>query len=716
MPFTALKAIAKTDTELRVRNHIVLFNSRDLEFLRKGANLDGSFGEYFDPAVDLESPATKTGKFPVDFEHRKGEMGEDVLGYVDWSTAKKDDTGWIVDRILDRRKKYVQMLEPLIEEGLIGTSSEPFQNMTKIKGDGGIIQWGLMRDTLTVNPAEPRMLGENAITALKNVSEFLPAAKSLLDAINKQTGTHSDADIDGTNHKVTVVRPRTVTVQNKPIVRKTMAEPMNILEAINQLVPGLTPEQQTQLAAVLNLSGAVVMSTDEQPVDESGQAMKSIKIGDLVVELKKMGYPVQLPGQKIVRKAMTEMRPMYETNPAASREDAEAPGSEEDPTQAARQKSIEAFHIIQYNDENEAQKAIRQDLIGKNYQQLLYEQNVAYATYLRHGNDGLDRNQVKALKTMYFPIDQVLGLVKGGFDVQSIKAVQVEAIGEMGGYAIPPEQQAEISRRLPGLTAVRGGGARVVTLVRSNSVEIPQYSGNSDAYIGKIRGQWGNETKTPEEKNFELDFIQVDAHVYTYKVPMSQSMVEDATNLVSLVQDDIVMTQAIDEDIAFLTGNGIKKPYGILPDGSNAMSLAEVVSGAAAALTANGVKALKRGIASQYRQNGVWVANSDTYGAIERLTYAGSGEYVFEDLSETGKLLQKQTYESGAMADVGAGLYPLLYAAMEGYTIVERLGMSIQRFQDSNTGPNKVEFHVRDRKGGRVEKPWLFAVQKVAAS
>jgi HK97 family phage major capsid protein len=76
-------------------------------------------------------------------------------------------------------------------------------------------------------------------------------------------------------------------------------------------------------------------------------------------------------------------------------------------------------------------------------------------------------------------------------------------------------------------------------------------------------------------------------------------------------------------------------------------------------------------------------------------------------------LLNRKTFESGAMPDVATNAYPLLYSDMSGYTIVERLGMSIQRFQDSYTGPNKVEFHVRRRLGGRVEKPWLFAVQKV---
>jgi len=35
---------------------------------------------------------------------------------------------------------------------------------------------------------------------------------------------------------------------------------------------------------------------------------------------------------------------------------------------------------------------------------------------------------------------------------------------------------------------------------------------------------------------------------------------------------------------------------------------------------------------------------------------------------------------------------------------------------DSYTGSNVIEFHVRRRLGGKLEQPWKFAVQKVAAA
>jgi HK97 family phage major capsid protein len=132
-------------------------------------------------------------------------------------------------------------------------------------------------------------------------------------------------------------------------------------------------------------------------------------------------------------------------------------------------------------------------------------------------------------------------------------------------------------------------------------------------------------------------------------------------------------------------------------------------------MTADGIKSLKRGIPSQYRIGARFVANSSTYGIVERLK-DGEGRYLFDDLTENDRLLMRTASESEVMPDVAANTFPMLFMHMVGYYIVERSGMTVERMMDSNTGPNKVEFHTRRRVGGRMVKTWLAAVQKVAAS
>lgn len=168
-----LKAISKTEDELIVANYMVLFGGRDLEGLASPrVNADGTKGEYFTKSTQFESDYTTTGQLLVDWEHRTqpdgvGPDAEDIFGYVDWKSAIIDDTGLFVKRILNRRNRYVKMLEALFEAGLLGSSTEPVQKSVVKKPDGEIVIWGLKRDTFSVTPMDPRMIAENHLEAVK---------------------------------------------------------------------------------------------------------------------------------------------------------------------------------------------------------------------------------------------------------------------------------------------------------------------------------------------------------------------------------------------------------------------------------------------------------------------------------------------------------------------------------------------------------------------
>lgn len=185
----ALKAVDQTDTELIVENYIVLFGGRDLSGIaNKDKNEDGSVGEFFTENTEINSAYTRAiGRLPVDWEHRQyadeGEPGEhDILGFVDLSTAKADSEGLFVRRVLDRRNRYIKMLEELIKQGKIGTSSEAIPGETRKASDGEITHWPLLRDTLTVAPMEMRMLSDNTLATIKALVDVgvLKAAKGTM--------------------------------------------------------------------------------------------------------------------------------------------------------------------------------------------------------------------------------------------------------------------------------------------------------------------------------------------------------------------------------------------------------------------------------------------------------------------------------------------------------------------------------------------------------
>lgn len=167
-----LKAISESADELRVGNYMVLFGGKDL------------VGEFFTKSTNFKSNYTDLGVMYVDFEHGfdvddTGNSPNNVLGIVDWKSARVDEKGIYVERILNRRAEYMKFLEKLIAAGLVGTSSMAVPKSTSKKTSGEIVEWPLMRDTLTVTPMEPRMVDENALAAAKALHAIFPNAKSL---------------------------------------------------------------------------------------------------------------------------------------------------------------------------------------------------------------------------------------------------------------------------------------------------------------------------------------------------------------------------------------------------------------------------------------------------------------------------------------------------------------------------------------------------------
>lgn len=186
-----LKAISIEGDEMRVANHIILFGGRDLEGLASDkVNEDGSLGEYFTAETKFKSAFTDTGRLLVDWEHglTKGKMDgddlpapgrDDILGYVDWKTAKVTERGLWVEQVLNLRNKYMGFLQHLIKAGKIGTSAESTSEGVEKTADGQIIAFPLRRNTLTVKPMEWRMMTDNpllakAITGLLELSEVEP--------------------------------------------------------------------------------------------------------------------------------------------------------------------------------------------------------------------------------------------------------------------------------------------------------------------------------------------------------------------------------------------------------------------------------------------------------------------------------------------------------------------------------------------------------------
>jgi len=294
----ALKAVSKTDDELVVGNYIALFGGRDLtgiEHNDKGVigpfrtgypNRDGSLGEFFTKNTTFQSDYTQTGRLLVDWEHGLyGGEGEpdkdDVLGYVDWKSARIDDSGLWVERVLDRRKAYMQWIEQLVEAGLIGSSTEPVQKGVSVAENGEIKSWPLKRDTLTVAPFEPRMMTQNALQAAKAlglIAEPEPEAEP-------EAGNGGDAA-----KAADVVEP----IQDPPMEVKTMPDEIetqvnNSIEidydALAKALHANQPPPAAKSAGFVKTEGAspgkVIKAEEDTPFESLAAQCRALKTYEL---------------------------------------------------------------------------------------------------------------------------------------------------------------------------------------------------------------------------------------------------------------------------------------------------------------------------------------------------------------------------------------------------------------------------------------------------
>ncbi len=199
----SLKSISRTDDHLTVGNYMVLFGDEENRDLTK---------EFFTSQTKFESQFTETGELDIDWEHGFGKAidgvgpdEDDILGVVDWDTAKVDEMGLWAERVLNRRNEYMQFIEPLIDARMVGTSTKAVDGEFVVAKNGEITDWPLHMDSITVMPAEPRMMTDNVVSALKSLAKTFPELKAMLpkgsedpvaDAKPKETSASKNLNLE----------------------------------------------------------------------------------------------------------------------------------------------------------------------------------------------------------------------------------------------------------------------------------------------------------------------------------------------------------------------------------------------------------------------------------------------------------------------------------------------------------------------------------------
>lgn len=116
--------------------------------------------DYFTPDTDFWNDRLGFPR-PLTWEHGQDPQfkGRVIVGQIE--TLQPDEFGLVYEATLDRAQKYRKMIDRLIDERALGTSSDSAPQYVQREQRGKaawISQWPLFAGALTATPAEPRML------------------------------------------------------------------------------------------------------------------------------------------------------------------------------------------------------------------------------------------------------------------------------------------------------------------------------------------------------------------------------------------------------------------------------------------------------------------------------------------------------------------------------------------------------------------------------
>ena len=329
------------------------------------------------------------------------------------------------------------------------------------------------------------------------------------------------------------------------------------------------------------------------------------------------------------------------------------------------------------------------------------EHRAAFAKFIRHGADA------------------------GLRDLQ-IKAAVTTADDTAGGYAVPTELDREVAKYLESINPMR-------KLCRTFSVGTPDYK--KLFQTGKAAGGWVGETEArPETGTPPLAELSPFWGEEYANPAASQNSLEDLFfDVEAWLVEAIGDLFAEYEGTAFTTGNGVKKPKGILSyataltaDATRPFgTLQHVVTGAAGgfinpsatASPADCLIEMTQALGKRYRANATWQMNKATLEVIRKFKDFNTGNFIWQPgliAGQPDRLLGYAIEENEDFPDVGAGALAVAFGDWKrGYYIVDRNTRVTLR--DPYTNKPYVHFYHVRRVGGFLVDSRAIKILKVSA-
>jgi HK97 family phage major capsid protein len=277
---------------------------------------------------------------------------------------------------------------------------------------------------------------------------------------------------------------------------------------------------------------------------------------------------------------------------------------------------------------------------------------------------------------------------------------------ENGGYLAPSEYVNEIIKKITEISPVRQV-ARVITTT-SKDLEIPKRQ-------TLVSGGWIGEGETSNQSNSTYGIEKIPVNKMMVYTDVTFEMLKDsAFNIDAEISSDVAEDFAKLEGAAFINGDSVKKPEGLLFKSG----ITEVNSGAATELTGDSLLAIQGEIKDGYDLS--YMFNRRTlHSHIRTLKGTTNDHYLFQPALNgiAPNTVAGLPYAlANDMPDVAADTFPVLCGDYRrAYYIADSVLLETVRDGVTQATSGKVRFVFYKRVGGQVVLPEALAKIKISA-
>ena len=278
---------------------------------------------------------------------------------------------------------------------------------------------------------------------------------------------------------------------------------------------------------------------------------------------------------------------------------------------------------------------------------------------------------------------------------------------EDGGVLAPNEYVREILKDVTEISNLRAvartrtaGAGRMEIPVRSSLVTV----------------NWEGEYEEAQDSNSQYQLRKVPLNKIMVNVPITIEELQDAAfDMESEINMDIAEAFAQKEGAAFINGDGVKKPEGIL----SSSDISEINTEDADGITMDSIIKIAGEVKAGY--NPLYLMNRKTIAYVQQLKESTSGRYLWQAgniAAGVPNQLNGYSYlEMPDMEDVAVNANPIAFGDFrQGYLIGDGAELTVIRDPYTLKKRGMVEFTFMRRVGGGVVKPEAIKLLKCATT